>query len=98
MDTKGKMMLGAYLGFAVGCFVWVFKVFAPTVVFGGQFGKALAVTLNLSVADTNNFIIPISVVVSALGSLALPAVLGIGLGAGVGWLVTIATNKPPTKT
>lgn len=97
MGTKGKMILGAYLGFAVGCFVWVFKVFAPTVVFGGQFGKALAVTFNLSIADTNSLIIPISVVVSALGSLALFAVLGIGLGAGIGRLVAIATNKSPEK-
>lgn len=98
MNTKGKMMLGAYLGFAVGCLVWVMNVFAPAIIFGGQFGRALVTIFKPSTTTASDLIIPASVFASVFGSLVLLVVLGVGFGAGIGRLTAIMTNKSPEKT
>lgn len=101
MDTKGKMMLGAYLGFAVGCLVWVMKVFTPAIIFGGLFGSTLMKTIfGLEARATmmpEGMLVIVGIVVSVIGSLICLVLLGVGAGAGIGRFIAIMTNKSPEK-
>ena len=100
MDTKGKMILGACVGGALGCIVWLTKIITPALVFGGQFGMALSETLLGPGAQdtvTAGVIVGISVLIGWIGSFALCISLGAGAGAGVARLIAAGTHKPSEK-
>lgn len=100
MNTKEKIMLGAYAGWAVGCLVWVMKVFTSSIVFGGLLGSALTkAPFDLGAQDTilTGIIVGTSLLASVLISFLGSMALGVGAGAGVAWLIAAGARKPPEK-
>lgn len=101
MDTKGKMMLGAYLGFAVGCLVWVMKVFTPAIIYGGQLGSTLMKAIfgheTHAAMMPEGILVIVGIAVSVIGSLVCFVLFGVVAGAGIGLLIAIMTNKSSEK-